>query len=114
MAFQGSEMPPTAAQVTAVQQRQAEYAALMAKWAANAPLAMVDQYIGNLRRLKAIAFDAGDKDTAIAATVKTLDEMLTGYDLPHTFAIYGGTHTSAIAERVGKQTLPFFSQHLKR
>jgi enterochelin esterase-like enzyme len=87
---------------------------IMAKWAANAPLAMVDQYIGNLRRLKAIAFDAGDKDTAIAATVKTLDEMLNGYDLPHTFSIYEGTHTSAIAERVGKQTLPFFSQHLKR
>jgi len=86
---------------------------IMAKWAANAPLAMVDQYIGHLRRLKAIAFDAGDKDTAIAATVKTLDEMLNGYDLPHTFGIYEGTHTSAIAERVGKHTLPFFSQHLR-
>ncbi len=86
---------------------------IMAKWAANAPLAMVDQYIGNLRRLKAIAFDAGDKDTAIAATVKTLDDMLNAYDLPHTFGIYEGTHTSAIAERVGTKTLPFLSQNLK-
>jgi hypothetical protein len=34
MAMQGSEMPPTAAQVTACQQRQEEYAALAAKWTA--------------------------------------------------------------------------------
>jgi hypothetical protein len=34
MAIQGSEMPPTAAQVTACQQRQGEYTALMAKWTA--------------------------------------------------------------------------------
>jgi hypothetical protein len=33
-AMQGSEMPPTAAQVTACQQRETEYTALMAKWAA--------------------------------------------------------------------------------
>jgi len=33
-AMQGSEMPPTAAQVTACQQRLADYTALMAKWAA--------------------------------------------------------------------------------
>jgi hypothetical protein len=34
LAMQGSEMPPTAAQVNACQQREAEYAALMAKWTA--------------------------------------------------------------------------------
>jgi hypothetical protein len=34
MAMQASEMPPTAAQLTACQQRAAEYTALMAKWAA--------------------------------------------------------------------------------
>ncbi len=34
MAFQGSEMPPTAAQLKACQQRQAEFMALMAKWTA--------------------------------------------------------------------------------
>jgi S-formylglutathione hydrolase len=86
---------------------------IMAKWAANAPLAMVDMYIGNLKRLKAIAFDAGDKDTRIAATVKTLDAMLNQYELPHTFGIYPGTHTSGVAERVEKNMLPFFSANLK-
>jgi hypothetical protein len=34
MAMQGSEMPPTAAEVSACQQREAEYTALMAKWTA--------------------------------------------------------------------------------
>ena len=59
-----------------------------------------------------IAFDAGDKDAAIAATVKTLDAMLNQYDVPHTFEIYEGTHTSGVAERVEKKMLPFFSKNL--
>ena len=36
--------------------------AVLARWAANAPLAMVDQYIGNLRQYRAIALDVGDLD----------------------------------------------------
>src|SRR5690349_10568683 len=35
---------------------------VLAKWAANAPLAFVDQYIGELRQYKAIAIDVGDQD----------------------------------------------------
>lgn len=40
--------------------------AIVAKWAANAPLAMVDQYIPNLKKLHAIAFDIGNQDEAVA------------------------------------------------
>jgi S-formylglutathione hydrolase len=86
---------------------------VLAKWAANAPLAMVDQYIGNLKKLRAVAFDAGDKDTGIAATIKTLDGILNEYDLVHTFEIYDGTHTSAIPARIETKTMPFFSKNLK-
>lgn len=85
---------------------------VIAKWAANAPLAMIDQYIGNLRKLHAIAMDAGDKDEPIATTVRTLDRILTSYDVPHSFAIYPGNHVSGIAERVETKTLPFFSKNL--
>lgn len=85
---------------------------VVAKWAANAPLAMVDQYLSNLKQMKAIAFDAGDKDVQIAGTIKVLDQILNRYSLPHTFEIYEGTHTSGIAERMETKTLPFFSQHL--
>ena len=83
-----------------------------AKWAANAPLAMVDQYIGNLKKLSAVAFDAGDKDEPIATTVRTLDGILNRYGLPHTFEIYTGDHVNRIAERVEKQVVPFFSANL--
>jgi len=35
---------------------------VLAKWAANAPLAFIDQYIAGLRRYRAISLDVGDKD----------------------------------------------------
>jgi S-formylglutathione hydrolase FrmB len=85
---------------------------IAAKWAANAPLAMLDQYITNIRRLKAIAFDAGDKDAGIAATIKTLDQTLRDYGVPHTFEIYEGDHLNRIAERIETKMLPFFSAHV--
>jgi S-formylglutathione hydrolase len=85
---------------------------IVAKWAANAPLAMVDQHLHELKQLKAIAFDAGDMDTAIAATTRTLDAVLTSYGVPHVFEIYEGNHVNRIADRVEKHVLPFFSRNL--
>ncbi len=85
---------------------------IVAKWAANAPLAMIDQYILNLRKMHAIAMDAGDKDEPIATSVRTLDKILTSYDIPHAFEIYPGNHVSGIADRMETKTLPFFSKNL--
>jgi enterochelin esterase-like enzyme len=85
---------------------------VVAKWAANAPLAMVDQYLPNLKQLKAIAFDAGDQDTLIASTTRTLDLMLTSYGVPHAFEIYSGNHVNHIADRVEQRVLRFFSMNL--
>jgi len=84
-----------------------------AKWAANAPLAMIDQYIGRLKQLRGLAVDAGAQDASIAETVRTLDKILTSYKIEHFFEIYEGTHTSRIAERVETKVLPFFSQKLE-
>jgi enterochelin esterase-like enzyme len=86
--------------------------AIAAKWAANAPLAMVDQYISNLKRLRAIAFDAGLQDAGIAASIKVLDQILTDNQVPHTYETYEGTHTSRIAERIETKVWPFFSKNL--
>lgn len=87
---------------------------IVAKWDANSPLAMIDQYVGNLKELSALGFDAGDKDLGnIADTIRTLDATLTNYQLQHRFEIYPGTHTSGIAERVEKVVLPFFSGSLQ-
>lgn len=84
---------------------------VVARWAANAPLAMIDQYVPALRTLNAIAIDVGDKD-GLAASAKELSGILTQYGIPHTFEIYEGDHTNRIAARVETKVLPFFSQRL--
>jgi hypothetical protein len=86
---------------------------VIAEWAANAPLAMVNQYIPNLRTYKAIAFDAGDQDVGIAATIRSLDKTLKAYGIPHQFTIYQGNHIDHIHRRLESEVLPFFSAHLK-
>lgn len=84
---------------------------VLAKWAANAPLAFVDQYIGNLRQYGAIAIDVGDQDGLRAGAAK-LHEILDRYGVANTFEIYPGTHTSAVAVRFQNFVLPFFSKNL--
>lgn len=84
---------------------------VVAKWAANAPLAFVDQYIGNLRRYRAIAIDVGDKD-GLKADAQTLHGVLDRYGIPNSFEIYEGDHTNRVAWRFQDKLLPFFSAHL--
>jgi len=86
---------------------------ILAKWQANAPLAMIDQSIPNLRRYKAIGMDAGTKDQPIATTVQTLDRILTDYAIPHVYETYEGNHINRIAERLQKKVLPFFATNLQ-
>jgi S-formylglutathione hydrolase FrmB len=85
--------------------------AVLAKWAANAPLAFVDQYIGNLRQYRAIAIDVGDKD-GLKADAGKLHDILDRYGVAHDFEIYPGTHTSDVAVRFQDHVMPFFSKAL--
>jgi S-formylglutathione hydrolase FrmB len=84
---------------------------VLAKWAANAPLAFVDQYVGSLRRYRAIAMDVGDQDGLRADTLK-LHEALDKYGIAHGFEVYAGTHTSHVADRFQNHVLPFFGRSL--
>ena len=84
---------------------------VLARWAANAPLAFVDQYVPNLRRYRAIAIDVGDQDGLRTDTAK-LHDVLVKYGISHTFEIYHGTHTSAVADRFQNHVLHFFSENL--
>ncbi|RSV44929.1 alpha/beta fold hydrolase [Sphingomonas sp. ABOLE] len=84
---------------------------VLAKWAANAPLAFVDQYIGELRRYRAIAIDVGDKD-GLRTDAQALHETLDRYGVPNSFTVYSGDHTSAVADRFQNYVLPFFSKNL--
>jgi enterochelin esterase-like enzyme len=84
---------------------------VLAKWAANAPLAFIDQYIGNLRQYRAISLDVGDKDGLRIDTGK-LHDVLDKYGIANSFELYQGTHTSAMAIRFQNYVLPFFSKNL--
>jgi S-formylglutathione hydrolase FrmB len=84
---------------------------VIAKWAANAPLAFVDQYIGNLRQYRAIAMDVGDQD-GLRIDAGKLHDILSSYGIANTFEIYHGTHTSAVADRFQNHVMPFFSKNL--
>ncbi len=84
---------------------------VIAKWAANAPLAFIDQYIGNLREYRAIAIDVGDQD-GLRIDAGKLHEVLDTYNIANAFEIYKGTHTSAVADRFQNHVIPFFSKNL--
>jgi S-formylglutathione hydrolase FrmB len=85
--------------------------AVLAKWAANAPLAFIDQYIDNLREYHAISIDVGDQDGLRIDTGK-LHDVLDQYGISNGFEIYKGTHTSAVADRFQNHVMPFFSKNL--
>ncbi|MEQ9440040.1 MAG: alpha/beta hydrolase-fold protein [Cyclobacteriaceae bacterium] len=82
------------------------------KMAANATLVVIDQHIAKLKQLNAIAFDVGNEDRGIATASKELDQVLTDYDIDHSFEVYEGDHINGIAGRIQTHMLPFFSKHL--
>jgi S-formylglutathione hydrolase FrmB len=84
---------------------------VVAKLAANAPLAFIDQYIGNLRQYRAISIDVGDQDGLKTDTIK-LHDVLDKYGIANSFEIYSGTHTSAVGDRFQNHVMPFFSKNL--
>jgi enterochelin esterase-like enzyme len=84
---------------------------IQAKYAANAPLVFVDQYIGNLKQYRAIAMDVGDQD-GLRFDATKLQNILDNYGIASSFEIYPGTHTSAVADRFQNHVLPFFSKNL--
>ena len=84
---------------------------VIAKWAANAPLAMVGQYVTNLKKYNAISIEIGTKD-GLYRTNKQLDDMLTSFGVAHGYDEYEGDHTNRVFERIEKNALPFFSKQL--
>ena len=84
---------------------------VLAKWAANAPLALLDQYVGALRRYRAIAIDVGDQD-GLRGDAAKLHDALDRYGIPNGFEIYPGTHTSRVADRLQNHVLKSFGASL--
>ena len=84
---------------------------VIAKWTANAPLAFVDQYVGNLRQYRAISMDVGDQD-GLKVDAGKLHDVFDKYGIANSFEVYPGTHTSAVAVRFQNYVMKFFSQNL--
>ncbi|MBM6577994.1 alpha/beta fold hydrolase [Microvirga sp. SRT01] len=84
---------------------------VLARWSANAPLAMLDQYAANLKRYAAIGIDVGDRD-GLKDDAEKLHAGLDRYGIANSFQVYPGDHTSGVAGRVQDHMLPFFSRAL--
>jgi enterochelin esterase-like enzyme len=84
---------------------------ILAKWAANAPLAFLDQYVARVRGYRAIALDVGDRDGLVADT-RRMHEALLAQGIANTLEVYPGDHTSHVAFRFQQDVLPFFGRNL--
>jgi enterochelin esterase-like enzyme len=84
---------------------------VLAKWNANVPLAVIDQFVPNLRTFKAIGIEVGTQDGLIGDN-KQISDVLTSYGIDHVYETYEGNHTNKVAERYETRVLPFFSREL--
>ena len=82
------------------------------KYAANSPVAMLDQYVPNLKKYKGIALDIGLQDSLLASN-ELMVARLKRFAVPHTFETYEGDHGSKVLLRLEERVLPFFAKHLK-
>ena len=86
---------------------------VVARWAANAPLVMLHQYIPQLKTYDRIYVDAGDADAGIAQTVRELHDSFEAYGVEHWSEIYEGDHVNRIHERITSHLIPMFSEVLE-
>lgn len=82
-----------------------------AKWTANSPLLMVDQYVPSLKRYHAIGLEVGTMDPFLSLNTQ-LDQAMTRLGVTHTFETYEGDHGNRIKARFAEKLLPFFSRNL--
>ena len=85
--------------------------AVVAKYLANSPLAMVDQYLTSLRKYRAIMLEVGTQDS-LAGSNRQLDQSFKTFGISHTFEEYEGDHTNRVPARIEQKVLPFFSNNL--
>ncbi len=83
-----------------------------ARWLANTPMWMVDQYRVNLVKIRGIAFDVGTKEDLLKA-VRDFSDKLKINKIKHTFEEFDGDHINKTAERIETRIMPFFSRTLE-
>ncbi len=86
-------------------------ASVIARYAANAPAAMVSQYAPQMKSFKAIMMDIGLQDGLIRGNVM-LHEAMQKVGIAHEYVNYEGDHVNKIPERFEKNVLPWFAGKL--
>jgi enterochelin esterase-like enzyme len=86
---------------------------ILAKRAANAPLAFFDQHVAAFRTYVRIGIDVGNQDSIVPAATR-LHENLDSYAIANQFEIYAGTHNNRVAERFRSTVLRFFGEVLTK
>ncbi len=84
---------------------------IAAKWTANSPLLMVDQYVPNLKLYHSIFLEVGTRDPFLTLNTQ-LSQALTRLGIQHKFETYEGDHGSRIKVRFAENLLPYFLANL--
>jgi S-formylglutathione hydrolase FrmB len=84
---------------------------IQAKWMANSLMVMLQEYAGNLKKLKAIDMNVGTMDGLITQN-REMDEALTDAGVPHHFETFEGDHNGQVPMNFETKVLPFFSRVL--
>lgn len=85
------------------------------RWRSQMPVYMVADNAQNLRKLRGLFIDVGEKEefSHIVIGAQQLSSALGEQRIPHTFEIYaGGDHGNKIRERVETRVFRFFSEKL--
>jgi S-formylglutathione hydrolase FrmB len=89
--------------------------AVYAKWRSKLPVNVAEANKENLKRLRGIFLDYGEKEEFehIRVGVKLLSNTLSELNIPHQFEVYAdGDHGSLIRHRMETRLLPFFNEKL--
>ena len=89
--------------------------AVYAKWRSKFPLYIAEANKENLKKLRGIFFDYGEKEEFehIRIGAKLLTKTFSELNIPHQFEVYAdGDHGSLIRRRMETRLLPFFNEKL--
>jgi len=84
---------------------------VIAEWYANAPTAMIPQFLPALKSLDGIGMETGSKDF-VKTDVEAMHAQFLKYGIRHDWYFHDGDHGSKVSEDLEKIVFPFFVRHL--
>jgi enterochelin esterase-like enzyme len=84
---------------------------VLARWAANSPLAMVSSHVTALESFDGIGLDVGNRDGLVRDDT-LIHQEFAKFGIEHFWEVYEGTHTDRIGARFQDLVLPWMAEHL--